>query len=106
VFENRVLRRIFGPERDEVTVTGEWEKLHNEDLNELYSSPNIVRVINSKIMRLSGYIAHVGKRRGVIKVSVRKPEGKRPFSRPRRRWKGNIKMDLQEVGCEEWTGSD
>jgi len=103
VFENRVLKRIFGPERDE--VMGEWRKLHNEELNDLYCSPNIVWVIKSKIMRWAGHVARMGERRGVYRVLVGKPEGKRPLGRPRRRWEDNSKMDLQEVGCGgmDWT---
>ena len=91
-----MLRRIFGPKKDE--VTGEWRKLHNEELKGLYSSPNIVRVINSRRMRWAGHVAHMGERRGVYRVLVGKPEGKRPLGRPRRRWEDNIRMDLQEVG--------
>jgi len=97
VFENRVLRRIFGPRRDE--VTGEWRKLHNEKLNDLYSSPNIVRVIKSRRMRWAGHVARMGEWRSMCRILVGKPEGKRPLGRPRRRWEGNIKMDLREVGC-------
>jgi len=97
VFENRVLRRIFGPKRDE--VTGAWRKQHNVKLNDLYSSPNILRVIKSRRMRRAGRVARMGKRRGVYRVLVGKPEGRRPLGRPRRRWEDNIKMDLQEVGC-------
>jgi hypothetical protein len=97
VFENRVLRRIFGPRRDE--VTREWRKLHNEQLNDLYSSPNIVRVIKLRIMRWAGHVARMGEGRGVYRVLVGKPEGKRTLGRPRRRWENNIKMYLQEVGC-------
>jgi len=97
VFENRVLRRIFRPRRDE--VTGEWRKLRNEKLNDLYSSPNIMRVIKSRRIRWSGHVARMGKGRGVYRVLVGKPEGNRPLGRPRRRWEDNIKMDLQEVGC-------
>jgi hypothetical protein len=97
VFENRVLRRIFGPKRDE--VTGEWRKLHNEELHDLYSSPTIVRVIKSIRMRWAGNLARMGERRGVYRVLVWKPEGKRPLGRPRHRWEDNIKMDYQEVGC-------
>jgi len=96
VFENRVLRGIFGPKRDE--VTGEWRKLHNEELNDLYS-PNIVRVIKTRRMRWAGHVARMGEKRDVYRVLVGKPEGKRPLGRPRRRWDDNIKMDLQEVGC-------
>jgi len=97
VCDNRVLRRIFGPRRDK--VTGEWRKLHKEELNDLYSSPNIVRVIKSRRMRWAGHVAHVAERRGLYRVLVRIPEGKRPHGRPRHRWEVNIKMDLQEVGC-------
>jgi hypothetical protein len=83
VFENRVLRRIFGPKRDE--VTGEWRKLHHEDLNDLYSSLNIIRVIQSRRMRSTGHVARMGEEGGVWRVLVWRPEGKRPFGRPRRR---------------------
>jgi len=87
-----VLRRIFGPKRDE--VTGEWRKLHNEELNDLYSFPNIIRVIKSRRMRGAGHVARLGERRGVYRVLVQKPEGKRPLGRPRRRWEDNIKTGL------------
>jgi hypothetical protein len=97
VFENRVLRRIFGPTRDE--VTGEWGKLHNGKLNVLYSSLNIVRMIKSRRMRWAEHVARMGEGRGVYRVLVGRPEGKRPLGRPRRRWEDNIKMNLQEVGC-------
>jgi len=97
VFENRVLGKILRHKRDE--VTGEWRKLHHEKLNDLYCSPNIVRVIKSRSMRWAGHVARIGERRGAYRVLVRKPEGKRPLGRPRRRWKDNIKIDLQEVGC-------
>jgi hypothetical protein len=98
VFENRVLRTVFGPKRDE--VTGEWRKLHNEELNDLYSLPStiIVRVVKSKRMRWEGHVARMVEKRGVHRVVVGKPEGKKPLGRPRRRWEDNIKMDLQEVG--------
>jgi hypothetical protein len=96
VFENRVLRSIFGPKRDE--VTGEWRKLHDEELSDLYSLPNIVRVVKSRRMRWAGHVARMGEGSGVHRVLVRKPEGKRPIGRPRRRWEDNVKMDLQEVG--------
>ena len=94
MYENRVLRKIFGPNRDE--VTREWRKLHNEELNDLYSSPNIVRVIKSRRMRWAGHVARMEEGRGVHKVLVRKPEGKRPLGRPRRRWEDNIKTDLRK----------
>jgi hypothetical protein len=97
VFDNRELRRIFGPRRDE--VTREWRKLHNEEVNNLYSSPNIVRVIKSRRMRWAGHVAHIGEKSGVYRVLVAKPERKRPFGRPMRSWEDNIKMDLREVGC-------
>ena len=95
VFVNRVLRLVLGPKRDE--VTGELRKLHNEQLSDLYSLPNIVRVVKSRIMRWVGHAARMGQGRGVHRVLVGKPEGKRPLGRPRRRWEDNIKMDLQEV---------
>ena len=95
VFENRMLRRVFGPKRDE--VTGEWRKLHNEELSNLCSLPNVVRVVNSRRMRWAGHVARMGEGRGVHRVLVGKPEGKRPLGRPRHRWENNIKMDLQEV---------
>jgi hypothetical protein len=104
VFENRVLRRIFGPKRDE--VTGEWRKLHNEELKDLYSSPNIVRVIKSRRMRWVGHVGWMGKERGMYRVLVGKPEGKTPLGRPRCRWEYNIGMYLQEVGRGLWTGLD
>jgi hypothetical protein len=96
VFENRVLRRVFGPKRDE--VTGDWRKLHNEELNDLYSLPNIMRVVKSRRMRWAGHVARMGEERRVYRMLVGKPEGKRPWGRPRRRWENNIKMDVQEVG--------
>jgi len=96
VFENRVLRKVFGPKRDE--VTGKWRKLHNEELNDLYSLPNIVWVVKSRRMRLAGHVARMGEDRGVHRVLVGKLEGKRPLGRPRLRWESNIKLDLQEVG--------
>jgi len=104
VFENRVLRRIFGSRRDE--VTGEWRRLHNEELNDLYSSLNILRVIKSRRMRWAGHVARMGEERGVYRVLVGKPEGRRPLGRPRRRWVNSIRTDLQEVGCVymDWIG--
>ena len=80
-------------------MTGEWRKLHIEELNDLHSSPNIIWVIKSRRMRWAGHVAHMGERRGIYKVLMGKSEGKRPLGRPRRRWEDNIKMDLQEVGC-------
>jgi len=90
-----VLRRIFGPRRDE--VTGEWRRLHNEELNDLYCSPNIVRVIKSRRMRLAGHVARMGEEREVYRVLVGKPEGRSPLGRPGRRCVDNIRIDLQEV---------
>jgi hypothetical protein len=97
VRENRVLRRIFGPKKEE--VTGEKRKLHIDELNNLYSSPNIVRVIKSRRMRWAGHVARMGEERGVYRVLMGKPEGRRPLGRPRRRWEDNIRMNLREVGC-------
>jgi hypothetical protein len=97
VFENRVLRRIFGPKREE---DGSWRKLHNDELHSLYSSPNIVRVIISRRMRWTGHVARMGERRSVYRVLVGRPEGKRPLGRPRRRWEVNIKLDLMEIGID------
>jgi hypothetical protein len=99
VFENRVLRRIFGPKSDE--ATGEWRRLHNEELNDLYSSQNIIRVIKSRRMRWAGHVARMGEKRGAYRILVGSPEGRRQLGRPKRRWEDNIKMDLQEVG---WVG--
>jgi hypothetical protein len=96
VLENRVLRRIFGPKRDE--VTGEWRKLHNEELHNLYSSPDIIRQVKSRRMRWAEHVARMGEERKVYKVLVVKPEGKRPLGRPRRRWEDGIRMDLREIG--------
>ena len=92
-----MLRRTFGLKRGE--VTREWRKLHNEELNDMYSSPNIVRVIKSRTVRWVEHVARMGERRGVYRVLVGKPEGKRPLGRPRRKWEHNIKVDLQEVRC-------
>ena len=102
VFENRVLRRVFGSKRDE--VTGEWRKVRNEELSDLYSLPNIVRVVKSRRMRWAGHVARMGEGRCVHRVLVGKPEGKRLLWRPRLRWEDGIKMDLQEVGggCGDW----
>jgi len=99
-----VLRRIFGRRRDE--VTGEWNRLHDEELNDLYSSPNIVRMIKSRRMRWAEHVARRVEEREVYRVLLGKPEGRRPLGRPRRRWEDNISMDLKEVGCGymDWIG--
>jgi hypothetical protein len=91
------LRRIFGPKRKE---DGSWRKLHNDELHNLYSSPNIFRVIISRRMRWAGHVARMGEGRGVYRVLVGRPEGKRPLGRPRLRWEDNIKMDLRETGID------
>jgi hypothetical protein len=101
VIENRMLRRIFGPKRDE--VTGEWRKLHSEELNDLYSSRNIFRANKSRRTRWAGHVSRRGERRVLYMVWMRKPEGKDPLGRPRQRWEDNIKVDLQEVGWGAWT---
>jgi hypothetical protein len=101
VFENRVLRGIFGLKRDE--VTGGWRKLRNEELHNLYSSPSIIRMIKSRRMRWTGHVARIGERRNGYRILVGMPEGKRPLGRPRRRWVDSIKMDLREIG---WGGMD
>jgi hypothetical protein len=94
VFEKSILRRIFGPKREE---DGSWRKLHNDELHSLYSSPNIVRVIKSRRMRWAGHVARMGEGKGVYRILVGRPEGKRPLGRPRRRWGGNIKLNLREI---------
>jgi hypothetical protein len=99
VFENGVLREIFGPTRDE--VTGEWRKLHSGELHNLYSSPDIIRQIKSRRMRWAGRVARIWEERNVYRALVRKREGKRPLERPRCRWENGIKMDLREIG---WGG--
>jgi hypothetical protein len=100
VFENRVLRRIIGPKRDE--VPGDWRKLHNEELYNLYSSPNIIRMIKSRRMRWAGHVAQMRMKRSGYSILMGTPEG-RPLGRPRRRWEDNIKIDLREIG---WDGMD
>jgi hypothetical protein len=104
VFENRVLRRIFAPKRDE--VTGECRKLHNEELHDLYSSPSIIRIIKVRRMRLASHAARMGEKRNAYRLLVGKPEGKRSLGRSRRRWVDNIRMDLVEVewGDVDWIG--
>ena len=92
VFENRVLRSIFGPKRDK--VTGEWRKLHNEELNDLYSSATMTEVVRSRRIRWAGYVPHMGERRAAYSILVGKPEGKSPPGRPRRRWEDNIKINF------------
>jgi hypothetical protein len=101
-----VLRRIFGPKRDE--VTGGWKKLHNEKLRDLYSSPSIIRIIKSMRMRWAGHVARMGEKRNAYRLLVGKPEGKRPLGSPRRRWVDNIRMDLLEIswGGVDWIGQD
>jgi hypothetical protein len=104
MFENRVLRRIFGPKRDE--VTGEWSKLHNEELHDLYSSPSVIRIIKARGMRWTGHVARMGEKRNAYRLLVGKPEGKRPLGSPSRMWVDNVRMDLVEVGWDGmmWTG--
>jgi hypothetical protein len=104
VFENKVLRRIFGPKRD--GVTGGWRKLHNEELHDLYSSPSIIRIIKSRRRRWAGHVARMGEKRNAYRLLVGKTEGKRPLGRTKCRWVDNIKMDLLEIGwsCVDWIG--
>jgi hypothetical protein len=104
VFENRVLRRIFQPKRDEMMREG--RKLQNEELRDLYSSSSIIRIIKSRRMRWTGHVARMGEERNAYRLLVGKPEGKRPLGRPRRRWANNIRMDLGEVGWGnvDWIG--
>jgi hypothetical protein len=102
VFENRVLRRMFGPKRNE--VTGDWRKLHNEELHNLYSSPpNIIGMIKSRRMIWAGHVARMGEKKNAYMILVGKPEGKRPLDRPRRRWVDNIKIGLRAIG---WNSVD
>jgi hypothetical protein len=104
VIETRVLRRIFGPKRDE--VTGEWRKLHNEELRDLLYSPSIIRIMKTRKMRWAGHVARMGEKGNVYRLLVRKPEGKRPLGRPRRRWVDNIRIALGELGWGDvdWIG--
>ncbi|KAJ4435839.1 hypothetical protein ANN_18458 [Periplaneta americana] len=99
VFENKVLRKIFGAKRYE--VTGEWRKLHNSELHALYSSPDIIRNIKSRRLRWAGHVARMGESRNAYRVLVGRPEGKRPLGRPGRRWEDNIKMYLREMGYDD-----
>jgi hypothetical protein len=101
VFENRVLMRIFGPERDE--VTGDWRKLHNEELHNFDPSPNRIRMMKSRKMKWAGHVARMGEKSNAYRILVGKPEGKKPLQRPRRMWVDNIKIDLREIG---WDGMD
>jgi hypothetical protein len=103
VFENRVLRRIFGPKRDE--VMGEWGKLHNEELHNLYSSPDIIRQVKSRRMRWAGHVAHMGEERKVYRVLVGQPEGKRPLGRLRHVWEDGIRI-LGRLAWGVWIGFD
>jgi hypothetical protein len=101
VIENRVLRRIFRPKRDE--MTGGWRKVHNEELHNLYSSPNVIRMIKSRRIRWAWYVARMGAKRNAYRILMAKPEGKRPVGRPRHRRVDNIKMDLRKI---RWDGMD
>jgi hypothetical protein len=102
VFENRVVRRICGPERGE--VTGEWRKLQSEELHNLYSSPDITRQIKLRRIRWAGHVARMVEWRNLYRVLVEKPERKRPLEKPRRRWEDEIKMDIREIGWGVWSG--
>ena len=97
MFESKVLRKVFGAKKDE--ITGEWRKLHNTELHALYSLPNIIRSLKSRRLRWAGHIARMEQSRNAYRVLVGKPEGKRLLGRPRRRWEDNIKIYLREVGC-------
>jgi hypothetical protein len=104
VFQNRVLRNIFGPKRDE--VTGEWRKLRNEELHDLYSLSSIIGIMKSRRMRWAGHVTRMGEKRNAYRSLVGKPEGRMPLGRPRHRWVDNIRMDLVELGWGdvEWIG--
>jgi hypothetical protein len=102
IFKNRVLRRLLRPKRDE--ESGECRKLHNEELNDMYRLPTTLQVITPRKMRWARHVASMGKGRGVYRVLVGKPEGKRPLEIPGRKWEDNIRMDLHKVGCGVWTG--
>jgi hypothetical protein len=104
MFENRMLRRIFGTKKD--GVTGGWGNLHNEELHNLYSSPSVIRIINSRRMRWAGHVARMGAKRNLYRLLEGKPEGKRPLGRPRSRWIDNIKIDISAIGLSvvDWIG--
>jgi hypothetical protein len=104
VFDNRVLRRIFGPKRDEVTEG--WRKLHSEELHNLYASPSIIKMFKSKRMRWEWHVARIWAKRNTYGTFVGKSEGKRPLEGPRRKWMDNIKMDLRERERMGWYGLD
>jgi hypothetical protein len=97
VFKNREPRKMFGPKREE---DGAWRKLHDDEIHRLHSSPNIVRVIKSRRIKWAGHVTRMGEGRGVYRVLVGRPDGKRPLGRPRRRWEDNIKMDLRKIGID------
>ena len=99
VFENKVLRKIYGPKRDE--MTGEWRRLHNEELHGLYDSPDVVKIMKSRRLRWAGHVARMGEKRRLYSILVGRPDGKRPLGRPRRRWEDNIRRDLREVGVHD-----
>jgi hypothetical protein len=96
MIENRILRRIYGPKRDD--ITGEWRKLHNEELHNLYSSPDIITQTKSRIMKSSGHVAQMGEERNVYRVLVVKPQGKRPLGRPRHIWEDGLRLHPREMG--------
>jgi hypothetical protein len=102
VFENRVLSRIFGPQKEEVVA--DWRRLHSEERRNLYASRNVIRVIKSRMMKWAGYVARTGGMRNACKILVRRPEGKRPHGRPRNRWENNLRIDLRNVGWEGAVG--
>jgi hypothetical protein len=102
VVENRVLRNIFGPERDE--VMGRWREPHNEELCDLYTSPSIIRIIKSKRMMWAGHVAQIREKRIMYRLFIGNPDGKRPLGRSKRKWVDNVKMDVVEIGWCGWTG--
>jgi hypothetical protein len=99
VSENRVLRGIFGPKREE--VVGDWRRLHNEELHNLYTSRNVIRVIKSRLLKWAEHVARMGEMKNAYRIFVGKPEGKRPLGIPVRRWEDNIRMDVREIGWED-----